>query len=251
MRRANSILAMLAMGAGVAWAQAPTATITGMPQPLPLEHTQLAQTKTKPTSLASLAGDSVLAQAMQVETNAAVQQAAAHVNSNLGSTSMQEAGNVVTGLWARRKPAVTYVWGVPGPTAATEAPSATPEIDVDYSAAPGANPDEYAPELVKLTPAQNTCRLVGATSGKQGADTSSDWQVYSNFVEDRVAVAATRLGKGKYHLKPEGALLPGEYGVVLRPIDHGKKFQGGDVARDQGDGMMFDTVWTFRVSMKP
>lgn len=43
-------------------------------------------------------------------------------------------------------------------------------------------------------------------------------------------------------------LVPGEYGIVLRPVSKGKKFSGGDVARAQGDGLMFDAIWTFQVS---
>jgi hypothetical protein len=42
--------------------------------------------------------------------------------------------------------------------------------------------------------------------------------------------------------------VPGEYGIVLRPVSKGKKFSGGDVARAQGDGLMFDAIWTFQIS---
>ncbi|MGH3184800.1 MAG: hypothetical protein ACRDOE_23230, partial [Streptosporangiaceae bacterium] len=47
--------------------QMPTVTLvqSGASQELPLEKTQLAQTKTKPSSLASLAGDSAMTQAIQ------------------------------------------------------------------------------------------------------------------------------------------------------------------------------------------
>jgi len=45
-----------------------------------------------------------------------------------------------------------------------------------------------------------------------------------------------------------GAQPPGEYGLVLRPVSKGKKFSGGDVARAQGDGLMFDAIWTFQIS---
>jgi hypothetical protein len=43
-------------------------------------------------------------------------------------------------------------------------------------------------------------------------------------------------------------LMPGEYAVVLRPVSKSKRFSGGDVARGQGDGLMFDSAWSFEVS---
>jgi hypothetical protein len=121
---------------------------------------------------------------------------------------------------------------------------------VDFSRAIGVNPDEYEPVIVKLTPAQNTCRIVGATQGKEDVRSTpaADWQMYSHFLEERVAGAAQKLGPGKYKITANGELVPGEYGVVLRPVSKEKKFSGGDVARAQGDGLMFDAIWTFQIS---
>ena len=226
-------------------------TVGTTTQPLAIEHTQLAQTKTKPTSMASLAGDSVLSQAIQSSANTAAMDAAAHINSNLGSSAVQQAGSIVGGFLSRRKPNVTYVWGVAGAASSNVLQAATPSFLVDFAGTPGVNPAEFEPAIVKLTPAQNTCRLVGATEGKADADqgTDADWQIYSSFLETRVAVSAQKLGPGRYQVTPQAGLLPGEYAVVLRPLAKDKKFSGGDVARDQGDGMMFDTVWTFQVQV--
>jgi hypothetical protein len=102
--------------------------------------------------------------------------------------------------------------------------------------------------IVKLTPAQNTCRIVGATQGRAdaGASPAADWQVYSHYLEEPVTITPQKLGPGKYKITtPE--LAPGEYGLVLRPISKTKKFSGGDVARAQGDGLMFDAIWTFQI----
>src|SRR5690348_3369546 len=51
--------------------QMPTVTLVqdGGSQEIPREKTQLAETKTKPTSMASLAGDSVVAQGIQAGVN--------------------------------------------------------------------------------------------------------------------------------------------------------------------------------------
>jgi len=226
-------------------------TVGSATQPLAIEHTQLAQTKTKPTSMASLAGDSVLSQAIQNSANTVAADAASHINSNLGSSAVQQAGSIVGGFMARRKPSVTYVWGVAGPASSNVLQAATPSFLVDFAGTPGVNPEEFEPAIVKLTPAQNTCRLVGATEGKAGADqsTDADWQIYSSFLEERVAITARKLAPGRFQITPRAGLLPGEYAVVLRPLARNKKFSGGDVARDQGDGMMFDTVWTFQVQV--
>jgi len=119
---------------------------------------------------------------------------------------------------------------------------------------PGAGPLGHLPQaqptIVKLTPAQNACRIVGATRGKEDAQSGSaaDWEVYSSFLEERVAVKAQKSNPGEYQISPASPLFPGEYAVVLRPVSKSKKFSGGDVARAQGDGLMFDAVWCFQIA---
>jgi hypothetical protein len=71
--------------------------------------------------------------------------------------------------------------------------------------------------------------------------------VYSHYLEERVTVSLQKMGSGKYNVTTS-QLLPGEYGVVLRPVSKDKKFSGGEVARAQGDGLMFDAIWTFQIA---
>jgi len=219
-------------------------------QPLPLEKTQLAQTKTKPSSMKSLAGDSAVTQAMQGGMNTAVNGAAMRTNSSVGGSSIQQAGNIFSGVMGRRKPPTTYVWGVPSPASTTIVKTSAPSFTVDYASTMGVNPDDFEPAIVKLTPAQNTCRIVGATQGKEDAQSNSaaDWQVYSSFLEERVPVNAQKMKAGTYKVTPASSLMPGEYAVVLRPVSKSMKFSGGDVARGQGNGLLFDAVWSFQVS---
>src|SRR5215472_3571349 len=68
--------------------QMPVVTViqNGASQQLPLEKTQLAQTKTRPTSMASLAGDTALAQGIQAGVSDATMAAASRMNSNVGSS---------------------------------------------------------------------------------------------------------------------------------------------------------------------
>jgi hypothetical protein len=218
-------------------------------QDMKLEKTQLAQTKNKPSSMKNLASDSAVTQAMQAGINTASWDVASHMNSAVGGSSVQQAGSIVSGMLAHRTPVVTYVWGVSGPASSNVLHTSAPAFSVDFSRAPGVNPEDFEPIVVKLTPAQNTCRIVGATQGKAdaGASPAADWQVYSHYLEEPVTTTPQKLGPGKYKLAlPE--LAPGEYGLVLRPIAKTKKFSGGDVARAQGDGLMFDAIWTFQIS---
>jgi hypothetical protein len=221
----------------------------GAEQKLPLEKTQLAQTKNKPVSMAKLAADTAMLQGMQATMNSATAQVASHLGSMTGST-LGQVGGAFSGVLSQRKPEVTYVWGIANPISSTVLQTDTPQVSLDFSMVPGINPDEFEPALVKLTPAQNALRLVGATRGKEDALSSSatDWEIYSGFVEDRVKIQSQKLSPGHYQISPATPLLPGEYGVVLRPISKNKKFSGGDVARSQGDGLMFNSVWSFQVS---
>jgi hypothetical protein len=222
----------------------------GTTQELKLEKTQLAETKTKPSSMKTLAEDAAVTQAMQAGVNTVAYGAMSHMNSPVGGSVIQQAGGIFSGVMSHRQPKVTYVWGVPGPASTNVLRSGTPAFTVDFSRAMGVTPDDYAPAIVKLTPAQNTCRIVGATQGKEDARSSpaADWQIYSHFLEERVTVQSQKLASGKYKISPASELAPGEYGVVLRPLSKEKNFSGGDVARAQGDGLMFDSIWTFQIS---
>jgi len=219
-------------------------------QELKLEKTQLAETKTKPSSMKALAGDSAVTQAMQAGVSTATYSAATHMNSGIGGSAVQQAGGILSGVMSHRTPTVTYVWGVPGPNSTNILQNTKPSFTVDFSRTIGVSADEYEPAIVKLTPAQNTCRIVGATQGKEDVRSTpaADWQMYSHFLEERVAINPKKLGPGKYKIAASSELVPGEYGVVLRPVSTGKKFSGGHVARAQGDGLMFDAIWTFQIS---
>jgi len=221
----------------------------GASQDLPLEKTQLAQTKNKPTSMTSLAADSAVTQAFQAGIGTATTSITTHIRSTAGNSTVQQAGTIFSGMLAKRKPTMTYVWGVPNPASANVVDTVSPAFSVEFSRMPGVKINEYEPAIVKVTPAQ-TCRIVGATQGKQDADSdpAADWQVYSHFLEERVPAHAEKLGPGKYKLSPAAELAPGEYAVVFRPISKVKGFSGGDVARAQGDGFMFDAAWTFQIS---
>lgn len=213
---------------------------------LPVEKTQLAQTKTKPTSMSTLASDA----ALQVGINTATTEAMSHVRSGMGGSTLGQAGSIFSGVMSHRQPKQTYVWAISNPASANIARSDSPALTVNFSAVPGVNAEEFEPALVKLTPSQTGLRLVGATQGKEDAMSSSaaDWTIYSGFLEERVKLQTQKLGLGTYRISPASPLLPGEYGLVLRPVSKSKNFSGSDIARHQGDGMMFDSVWSFQIA---
>lgn len=217
---------------------------------LALEKTQLAQTKAKPSSMTSLAGDSALNQAMRAGIGTAAWDTAGHMNSAVGGASVVEGSSIVSSIMARRKPMMTYVWGVSNIASKNVLQTTSPSFSVDFSSMMGVNPSDFEPAIVKLTPAQNSYRIVGATQGKEDAQSNNaaDWDIYSSFLEDKVPVNPKKLKPGTYEVSPASALLPGEYAIVLRPVSKTKKFSGGEVARAQGDGFMFDAVWSFQIS---
>jgi hypothetical protein len=219
------------------------------PQPIPVSKTQIAQTKTKATSLNALSTDSALGQAMQSVAMTAAQQAAYRSGSYTGASAIGAASGVMGGIMGHRKPTVTNVWALPGQKSDLVLDSNQPSFEVHFANIPGVVADEYEPALVKLAPSANNFRLVGATQAKQDVLESSnmDWEIYSSFIEERVGAQATKVSSGEYKLQTAAALPAGEYGVVLRPLNKAKKFSGSSVAQNSGEGLMFNSVWAFAV----
>ena len=73
-------------------------------QELKLEKTQLAETKTKPSSMKALAADSAVTQAMQAAVNTATYSAATHMNSGIGGSAVQQAGSIFSGVISLTSP---------------------------------------------------------------------------------------------------------------------------------------------------
>lgn len=216
---------------------------------IPVEKTHLAETKTKPTSMAGLATDAALTQSMQTGMSTVAMATVMHSGSVAAGSVAVLAGSVFSSMLPRPQPTVTYVWGVPTTSSATLVATTNPTFAVNFADVRGIHPEEFEPAIVKLTPMANSYRLVGASPGKEGATTTStlDWPLYAGFMEERVPVRASMQATGQYLLSADAPLLAGEYAVVLRPISKTKKFSGGDVARAQGDGMVFDSVWSFEI----
>ncbi len=218
-------------------------------QTLTPEKTQLAGTKTKASSLSALSRDNLLNQGLQSGVSTATWEGMMHTNSILGSSAMSQAGGIFGGIMMHHKETLTYVWALPGPSSSYVSPTNAPSFNVNFAGIRGVNSDEYEPAIVKLSLTPNSWRLVGATQGKQDemSNPALDWPIYSSFVEDRVPVQSSKLASGDWQISPTSPLPEGQYGVVLRPLNRGKKFSGQSVGQNQGDGLLFDSVWAFAV----
>ena len=229
----------------------PAASTAGMI--LRLEKAQLAQTRTKATSLGGMANGSISGQITQAGVSTAAMEGVAHSGGSIvGTVAMGQAGGLLGGALSHRsKPAVTYVWAISGSDSAFRTSVNTPRFQVEFAGMRNFNPDDFEPAIVKLTPSTTptASRLVGATQGKEDATSKSamDWPAYSGFLEDRVTAKKTKLSTGKFEIAVLSPLEPGEYGVVLRPVSQNMKFSGADIARNQGTGKIFTAVWSFKV----
>jgi hypothetical protein len=249
-------------GAGLSGAGGP-ATVGGGLQPsvslvqgssslnLVAEATQIAQTKTKPTSLSALAADQALNESLRLAQESAQQALLKNGAATIGKLALGPGGMVLSGIMARRKQMsmVTYVWALQGLGSPPQATGNVPNFNVNYAGLPGVNALAFEPVIVKLASTQSSFRLVGATEASAAAqqNTQQDWPVYSTFVEDRVAATVQKFGPGRAQLTPTAALSPGQYAIALRPVDKSHKFSGEEVAKNQGEGLLFNYAWSFSV----
>jgi len=216
---------------------------------LPLAVAQVATLNANKRDLKVLAADAQVAQAMQAVAGQAASRAASDLGASAASSLGGAAGGVVGGLFRRSPPTVTYVWGVPGKPANEIAAGQPLNFEVAYDSVAGVNAEEFSPVLVRLVPARNEWRLVGATTGKEDSAQSvmPEWDLYSSFVEEKVQVNVKKLATGRFEIATATPLAAGEYAVVLRPVAKNKKFAGSQVRASLGEARLFNTVWTFFV----
>jgi curli biogenesis system outer membrane secretion channel CsgG len=222
----------------------------GVKQPMPTAHAQIVQTKTKPATLTALASDATLAQTMANTNSAAAMAGRPNLaNAAMMANPMTAPMMMAGGLLSHRK-TITDVWLIMGAKSETVIHNAQPSFEILCDSVPGINAEEYEPVLLKLETTTNNFRVLGATEAKQDAlqGPNPDWGMYSSFVEERVPGQATKIAPGRYALHVSSALAPGEYGVALRPISKDKKFSGASVGQNIGDGLVFNSLWSFEVA---
>ncbi len=216
----------------------------GARTPIPLQRTTLAQTREKPASLAGLATDQVIDDAIGTGVSTVRRSGGA-----IGRTASGAVRGIAGALTRGGSGELTYIWVLQRGAVPQVLDSEQPSFEVGLNATVGLSAADYAPAIVKLTPTPRGALLVGATRGKSDATESgaAEWPLYSAFVEDRVEASVRPLDRGTWQIATTAPLAPGDYAVVLRPLSKDKKYSGVDVARSQGDGLAFNSVWPFSV----
>jgi hypothetical protein len=229
--------------------------LDGKKQLLPVTQTQVVQAKTKTSSLTALSTDGSLSQALNGVTQSVSAAGSMKGSSKVANMALMAnpmlGGALMAGsMFAHRKQSVTEVWAIPGPKSETVIHVTQPSFEVHCDNIPGIDPDAFQPVLLRLEPTPNNFRLVGATEAKTDSmqDSAADWSLYSSFVEDLGPAHSTKLAPGSYQLQVSSALPPGEYAVALRPISKDKKFSGMSISQNKGDGLIFNSVWSFEVA---
>jgi hypothetical protein len=228
-------------------------------QALAVSHTQIVPTNSKASSLDGLASDGSLTQNLTSIAQSLLANGTMKPGSGMASMAMMAnpiigPAMIATSLLAKHKANsnssnVTDVWAIPGKKSDMFTHNSQPAFEVSFDGIPGVAVDDYEPVLIRLEPSpQSNFRLV-ATAAKPSEMRSSDanWDLYASFVEQRVPAQATKVASGRYQLQASGGLAPGEYGVVLRPVNKAKKFSGNNVAQNIGDGLVFNCVWSVEV----
>jgi len=125
----------------------------------------------------------------------------------------------------------TAVWALAAPQS-SRVLDVAPVFEIDYAHIPGVDPEKYQPAIVQLVPTDDNFRLVAAAE----TDGASTRAVPSGpIIEETVATQNTRLDRGRYRVTPEGALGPGEYALVLRPITEPAGRRGRDKEASLGE----------------
>ena len=150
------------------------------------------------------------------------------------------------------KPNIHMVLALAGEHSANELAAGSPEFELNYADIPGLDPDAYTPEVLKLSATKDNWRVVSASDSSDPSAMSmmmmpAGMPVVSataapeapKLTEDRVPAASiVMLSRGRARISFAQPLDPGEYGIVLRPIDS-KQTAGLQIA--------LRTVWDFSV----
>jgi hypothetical protein len=149
------------------------------------------------------------------------------------------------GLFRLGDPTLTAVWALPG-TQSSVAVEPRATFEVEFGGIPGLDPEEYQPAVVEVVTTSDNFRLVGAVRSKQSSLEAGI--PTGDIIEERIPVKKTRVGRGRYHLTLEDSVAPGEYAIVLRPIEPQQKKRSearlGDLMGEKASEILY-TTWDF------
>jgi hypothetical protein len=220
---------------------------------IPASSPTIIQTKAKGDSVPALLADSAV---RDIASDAIISAAARSVLAAPGIASLPIIGMAGMAVLSLPKvfggePTYTFVYALGGRRAPSVVSTASPHFEVVFSDVVGANPDEFEPVLVKISPTDNNWRLIGAQKAKAKQFQSNDPSEL-NFIEERIPISVTKLERGRVVVTPQQQpLAPGEYGLVLRPASRARKVSLKGIASRQGEGLLLGLVWDFSVSLPP
>jgi hypothetical protein len=128
-----------------------------------------------------------------------------------------------------------------------------PVFEIDFAHIPGVDPDRYEPAFVLLVPTNDNYRLVAA------AETGGDDRALPDgpIIEEVVATLRAPLGRGQYRVEPAETLGPGEYALVLRPIQESRRERRRNAKASLGEllgggtSQILYLTWEFSVAATP
>lgn len=144
----------------------------------------------------------------------------------------------------RRDPQITLVYALPGRQSANLITADRPKFELFFGDVVGANPADFIPVIVKVTPTENNWRLTGAQK-TTARNLQSRSRTDFNFIEDAISSRSTTLGRGNVEIEPQNALPMGEYAIVLRPVSKSWKVDMTNLASRSGEGILLLPVWDF------
>jgi hypothetical protein len=144
----------------------------------------------------------------------------------------------------------TAVWALAA-TQSSRVLDIAPVFEIDYAHIPGVDPEKYHPAIVQLVPTSDNYRLVAAAETDGGSAKATP---RGPIIEESVAIESTRLDRGRYRVTPKGALGPGEYALVLRPVPetgrHGRRDKEASLGELLGGStsQILYLTWEFSVA---
>jgi hypothetical protein len=146
---------------------------------------------------------------------------------------------------------LTYVCALGARQSANNVSGSGAQFELYFADVFGADPDEFEPAIVKTNPTPKNWRLVAAIKAKKSEFDDGQQARPLEIIEERVPVNVKKLGRGHAEVAAATPLAPGEYAIVLRPVEKTKKVVLREIEQEQGEGIVLRPVWDFSISQPP
>jgi hypothetical protein len=155
------------------------------------------------------------------------------------------------GLFRDDDPEKTAVWALLGSSAPRQL-DADSAFEIEFGQVPGVDPDQYQPAIVQLVPTSDNYRLVGAAKIEGGDAAAAPREA---IIEEPVAAQLTQMARGRYRIVLRAPVAPGEYALVLRPVEksererrRGAESSLGALMGASGSAQILYLTWDFSIA---